>query len=277
MICTNQLHSHQIRSITALSKACQEIDGQFIPYYPHILSKPRASSCNILYYQGEQLVGFLSPFFFYDAACEIAIMVAPAYRRQGVARALIAEIKPLLQTEKIKTAIFSASHPQAWLADKGFQYKNSEYQMRLPLQQAIPIENTTCQFRFANTTDLANIFMLDEVCFGKKQYSSAHHLMSFLNHPNNCIIIAESAGRVIGKAHIADKRISDIAVLPELQGQGLGRAMLIFCVNHALTKKLAYLELDVETANKRAINLYTRLGFKVTNVCDFWSKLTDLL
>lgn len=276
MICTHQLHSHQLRNITALSKACQQVDGHFIPYYPHILSKPRMVPCNILYLEDTRLIGFLSVFFFYEKACEITVLVEPSHRRQGIAKAMIQEILPLL-SGKLETAFFSAVPSSTWLQDKGFHYQNTEYQMRLSLKTPLPFEETACQFRLATPADLGSIFKLDDVCFGKQQPFSTQQLINFINHPNNAIVIAELDHQIIGKAHVCDKRISDIAILPELQGQGLGRAMLIYCINNALSKGYRYLELDVETANKRAIQLYTKLDFKVTNSCDFWSKPINLL
>jgi len=67
---------------------------------------------------------------------------------------------------------------------------------------------------------------------------------------------------VVGILNRGEYYISNIAVYPEYRGMGIGTYLINFLKNKIKDRNLN-LVLDVETENKRAINLYKRLGFKV--------------
>ena len=87
------------------------------------------------------------------------------------------------------------------------------------------------------------------------------------------VIVAVKDQIPVGKAQLrwdAETTLSDIAVLPQLQGQGIGRSLIAHGINLSLGEGKTIQGLDVETRNQRALNLYTRLGFYIQNSCDFW-------
>jgi len=59
--------------------------------------------------------------------------------------------------------------------------------------------------------------------------------------------------------------ISNLAVLPECQGQGLGTAMLAACDRKARALGFTKVSLTVDVENARAFALYQRTGFKVVS------------
>ena len=61
--------------------------------------------------------------------------------------------------------------------------------------------------------------------------------------------------------------LSEIQILPEYQGQGVGSHTIKDRINYAKKSKLP-LRLQVLKQNKRAIDLYLRLGFIVTGNTD---------
>ena len=87
------------------------------------------------------------------------------------------------------------------------------------------------------------------------------HLL--LNDTNYQLFIAQKGGAPVGKAHVHyqhdSTRLTDIAILPALQGKGLGSALLAHCINGCLSINRSIISLDVETTNHQALNLYTRL------------------
>ena len=66
---------------------------------------------------------------------------------------------------------------------------------------------------------------------------------------------------VVGEAHILN-----ICVLPEKQGQGLGRDLLNYMVGLAREKRLETMFLEVRMSNKVARNLYDRVGFNEVGI-----------
>ena len=89
------------------------------------------------------------------------------------------------------------------------------------------------------------------------------------------IILAFKNNQLIGKAHLRWEKksttLSDIAIIPAHQGNGYGTALIAHCINHSLSEGTTLINLDVETHNLKALNLYTRLGFMIQNACDYWS------
>ena len=61
-----------------------------------------------------------------------------------------------------------------------------------------------------------------------------------------------------GVAHI-----TQVCVRPEMQGRGLGRELLVACLQRAAAGGCRGVSLTVTTANRNAVALYQRLGFQV--------------
>ncbi len=278
LIRTQQLDSQQLKQLDVLSNECKQVDGNTIPFYPHLLCKDRIIPSNLLFYKQQQLVGFLSAFFFYEDACEITMMVSPLFRHQGIAALLLYEISRLLTFQPIQQLIFSTPHGvnDAWFLKAGFQYKGSEYQMRMQQTSLLPLLDKSLTIRVATDADIPMLCAIDEACFPRQQTEMPLRFSSLLNDANYTIFIAHQHGVPVGKAHIFwqnndSVRLTDIAILPRVQGLGFGSELIKHCINHCVQAQKTTLILEVETSNKNALKLYTRLGFAVHNAHDYWT------
>lgn len=78
-------------------------------------------------------------------------------------------------------------------------------------------------------------------------------------------LVAEKDGRVIGYAGawiiLDESHITNIAVLKEARGQGIGRALTHGLLQYLSNLGAAYATLEVRKANEVAQNLYKSLGF----------------
>lgn len=273
---SNQLTTQQLKDLNTLTEECKKKDGSTPNLYLYLLEQPRTLPASVFYYENQKMLGFLSVYFFYDEAVEIALLIHPDFRRKGIAKQLLITMKPLLDIYNIKKLIFTTPTQQnkAWLSALGFSYQHSEYHMIRhdfsPLFQFT--QNVT--FREAQTEDIPTLCFLDEACFPKKQTELPERFQSVLNDRNYQIIVILHNNQLLGKAHIRwgaqNATFSDIAILPEHQGKGLGTALIAHCINTALKKDKLHISLDVETHNTKALNLYTRLGFIIQNACDYW-------
>lgn len=277
IICNNQLNDSQLNAVNRLAELCHEADKGVPKNYHHLLTQKRTTENNVLYFQEDNLLGFLSVYFFYDDACEISLMVDPTHRRQGIARQLLRTIMPLLKAKDIKTLIFSAppTIDKIWLSRLGFSYQNSEYQMQRHSYEPILIANPELTVRKASLEDIPALCVIDEACFPKHQANMIQRFNNLFNDSNYTILIALINETAVGKAHIRWQTngaiFSDIAILPHYQHQGWGGELLAYCINHALILGKTNLILDVETSNRNALKLYTRHGFKTTNINDYWA------
>ncbi|KTD24278.1 MULTISPECIES: GNAT family N-acetyltransferase [Legionella] len=282
-IYNNQLNPVQLDAVNQLASLCREVDGSTPPLYPHILEQKRLHDSNVLYFQDNTLVGFLSVYFFYADACEVSVIVAPSHRRQGIAKQLLRTIMPLLVAKQMNNLIFST--PEAvndeWLSRFGFIYHHSEYQMQRQSFEPILITKQILTVRKATEKDIPLLCHIDELCFPEEEDNMPVRFNTLLEENNYTILLAFRQGRAVAKAHIRWQEdsaiLSDIAVLPKYQRQGLGSELLSYCINHALSRGTTTLVLDVETSNQNALNLYTRHGFKTINATDFWTIATQAL
>lgn len=276
LIHNHQLNAQQLTELTTLSTECKNVDRNIVPTYQHLLGQNRPNSSNILYYQ-QHLIGFLSTFFFYDDACEIALMVAPAFRRQGVAINMLKEALPLVIAPHLKKLIFSTPHDlnNHWLSAHGFCYQHSEYQMRRDHSEPILNKTTSLVVRPATYDDIPILCLINDACFPTQPPDTPIRLHALLHDSLYQIFIAEQEGKPVGKAHICwqqdSARLTDIAVLPHVQKRGFGSILLGHCINYCLNAHQSNINLDVETQNQQALQLYTRLGFVVNNAYDYWT------
>ncbi len=280
---TNQLNDEQLKELEFLVSQCKKNDDSTPNVYTHILSQQRSLPACMLYYENQQLIGFLSVYFFYDDAVEVALMVHPSKRKKGIAKELIYSILPLVEYHNYHKLIFSSpSHlNDSWLKLKGLTYLHSEYYMERHDLNPILDDNKSLIFRNADANDIPILCAIDKACFPKHQADSVERFQHLISGRDYQILIAFKDNQPIGKAHLRWQEhgatLSDIAILPAQQGKGLGTALIAYCINTALSEGKPNLNLDVETHNLRALDLYTRLGFLTTNACDYWTiKLNQL-
>lgn len=281
LITNHRLTDSQLSELQQLTNLCQLTDGGLPIIYYNLLATQRDTPNNVLYYEGQNLIGFLSVYFFYEKACEISLLVTPTQRRQGLARELLKTILPLLEIKKITKIIFSfpVSSQKHWLSPSFFTYFQSEYHMERNSYETVIVSNSQLNVYKAEIASIDQLCEIDKQCFNSDKIMMSKRFNFLLNDPNYTILVAEYHNKIIGKAHIRweDNRalFSDIAILPDYQGKGLGGELLAQCINKALSLGKITLELDVETSNQSALNLYLRHGFKTTRTSDYWSISTQ--
>lgn len=74
---------------------------------------------------------------------------------------------------------------------------------------------------------------------------------------------------------VKDGYIDTIVVSPSHQGKGLGRKATEFAINKALEQNPTSVHLSVLGWNKKAIELYIKLGFKITKTVHFYRQFCD--
>lgn len=272
----NQLTLEELRRVNDLVERCNVRDGGSPMLYPNILIERRLTKNIIIYYQREQIVGFLGIYFFYKNACEISLLVAPNQRRQGLAKCMLRAILPLLGQKQICKLFFSTAKNanQIWLKKLGFLYDHSEYTMSRISNLPSERRKASARIYAANREDIPILCNLDEACFSGSRVEAAR-FETLLQDSHYRLFLAAQDTTVIGKVHFRwqneESFLSDLAVFPAYQGRGWGQELLSYCVNYSLSLGKSKLTLDVETSNTKALNLYLREGFSIAKATDFWS------
>ena len=78
------------------------------------------------------------------------------------------------------------------------------------------------------------------------------------------ILVADVDGRVVGFAATehGDNQITDLWVSPDAEGQGIGTALMAATEARIGLRGYDAVEIDVMTANRRALGLYEYLGYR---------------
>ncbi|MDE6967617.1 MAG: ribosomal protein S18-alanine N-acetyltransferase [Clostridia bacterium] len=115
--------------------------------------------------------------------------------------------------------------------------------------------------RIATKEDIKDIAQIENICF-KDAWSE---LMLVESLDNGCImLVAEKDNKVIGYAGIYPSGdITNIAVLPEVRGNGYGKKLVENLIEIARKNNIDTIFLEVRQSNRLAIKLYEKCGFKL--------------
>lgn len=121
--------------------------------------------------------------------------------------------------------------------------------------------------RQVNSGDVEQIVSLESQLFGADAWSAqlVHDELSASHR--HYIVAVDEQDAVRGYAGLfapgAEGDIQTIAVIPELRGQGVGRALMETLIEEARRRKVEQLFLEVRADNAVARALYDTLGFEI--------------
>lgn len=129
-----------------------------------------------------------------------------------------------------------------------------------------PSSPVDCAIRDAAPADLARLAILDSLTFDPLWHYSQRHLHEALL--NGQLLLAHAGSELIGYCALLLERanctISRLAVHPDYQGQGYGRALAIAGLQLAQAWGCSRAILNTQAANSRSQQLYRSLGFRPT-------------
>lgn len=123
--------------------------------------------------------------------------------------------------------------------------------------------------RLGTAEDLDALVRLEKAGFTVDQFPR-EQLRYLLNEAHTTVFIIEQQGRVCGAAIMAWRkkssmgRLYSIVIDPAVQGRGLGGKLLEACEDAAIKRGCERLSLEVRAHNSRAIAMYERHGYSIT-------------
>jgi len=121
--------------------------------------------------------------------------------------------------------------------------------------------------RLGRTADIDQLLEIEQVCFDTDRLSRRSFLR-FIKPGAHELLIVEDDHRILGyvlmlfKAGTNLARLYSIAVVPDAQGRGLSKVLLVEAEKAALLHRCAYLRLEVNINNMPALSLYRHAGFQ---------------
>ena len=78
--------------------------------------------------------------------------------------------------------------------------------------------------------------------------------------PQVNLVVYQDNDKIAGFAGVAGEKLEMLFVLPELMGKGIGKALLLYCID-----QLQVNTVDVNEQNEQATGFYQNMGFTIYN------------
>ncbi|WP_449460093.1 GNAT family N-acetyltransferase [Streptococcus suis] len=271
ILATNVLNPQQLSAAKTLISTVQSYDGTYRdPYLSNMLNFDPEMPAFFLAYQGEQLVGLLTVYAD-DEDVELAILVHPDYRRQGLARKLydcyqmktanypIASVT--FQTERV----FLDMHPDlapAWNLVEDTDTETWLGREREPYQFSQQAELTVS---LAQAHHADSIARCKTAAFGNDYEVALRYVREAIADADSLLYLLEHSGAVIGSCTVNistdDNYLYGLAIAPDQQQKGYGTYLVKAVINDLIRKNDKPFQIAVEDDNLIAKRLYENIGF----------------
>ena len=271
---THTLTDHQLLEVRALIAVCQKYDGTYRdPYLSNMLNFDPDMPAFFLYYEKGELVGLLTVYAD-DQDVEVAILVHPNHRRQGIARALYRSFEKETASYPIESVTFQTA--------RVFLEKYPEFASNWGLVEDEETETWLGKDRrpypLATVSNLdvllADRSYQDQISQLKFQAFSEEHeskevvdryVAKALKDPESRLYILLKNGQVIGTCTVDlssnTNYLYGLAIAELERGQGYGSYLAKSLVNQLIEQNDKAFQIAVEDSNVGAKRLYEKIGF----------------
>ena len=271
---TNTLNDHQLLEAKALIAICQKYDGTFRdPYLSNMLNFDPDMPAFFLYYEKGELVGLLT-IYADDQDVEVAILVHPNHRRQGIARALYRSFEKETASYPIESVtfqterIFLENHPD--FASNWGLVEDDETETWLGKdRRPYPLVNdSNLEVLLADRSYQDQISQLKFQAFSEEHESREvvdRYVAKALKDPESRLYILLKDGQVIGTCTVDLSSNTNyfygLAIAELERGNGYGSYLAKSLVNQLIEQNDKEFQIAVEDSNVGAKRLYEKIGF----------------
>ena len=283
LIVPDSLSKQQVSQVRTLASVCEARDGYGMEArldLGTLATRPQGSVSDVLWYESGQLVGFAGMNSYGDPSeVEATILVHPDFRRRGIGRRMARVVVRECQkcgVRRLLIVVPQESREGAGFAHMmGTRHSHSEYTMDLDVTRVPPFEtiHDPVELRPAGAEDVPVMAAIVASAFAEPVGEEEQALARLMKDSTRTTYLATQDGRPVGviQSAVSDERafIVHFAVRPEMQGQGIGRQMLMAIVHGLLNSGGKWITIEVETENRNALSLYQRCGFVTVNATDY--------
>ena len=271
---TNTLNDHQLLEAKALIAICQKYDGTFRdPYLSNMLNFDPDMPAFFLYYEKGELVGLLT-IYADDQDVDVAILVHPNYRRQGIARALYESFEKETASYPIESVtfqterIFLENHPD--FASNWGLVEDDETETWLGKdRRPYPLATiSNLEVVLADRSYQDQISQLKFQAFSEEHESREvvdRYVAKALKDPESRLYILLKNDQVIGTCTVDLSSNTNyfygLAIAELERGKGYGSYLAKSLVNQLIAQNDKEFQIAVEDSNVGAKRLYEKIGF----------------
>jgi ribosomal protein S18 acetylase RimI-like enzyme len=280
---TTALSAEQRAAVEALLAACnQDEQINLILNLEPAAFGSEATAENVdqfLAYDQGKLIGFARLDGWSEP--ELCGMVDPAHRRKGVGRALLAAAQAECRRRGLVQSLLicdeAGESGPAFAAAVGAILSYAEYRMRLD-QLAIDRSRPrypTLRLQPATTEDADLLTRIQSAAFGELEENVRPYVIRGLQQANRQYLLGLLDDQPVGMLRLGryehEADITAFGVLPETQGRGYGRQMLLDAIDLLLDEGWSQIMIDVVIENQNALKLYQSCGFRPVTTYGFYN------
>ena len=270
----NKLSQEELSEAKKLINCCQNYDGTYRdPYLSNMLNFNPDMAAFFLYYEKGELVGLLTVYAD-DQDVEVAILVHPNHRRQGIARALYRSFEKETASYPIESVTFQTErvflecHPDFvnnWglVEDEETETWLGKDRRPYPLATVSNLD-----VLLADRSYQDQISQLKFQAFSEEHESKEvvdRYVAKALKDPESRLYILLKNGQVIGTCTVDlssnTNYLYGLAIAELERGQGYGSYLAKSLVNKLIEQNDKEFQIAVEDSNVGAKRLYEKIGF----------------
>ena len=270
----NKLSQEELSEAKKLINCCQAYDGTYRdPYLSNMLNFNPDMPASFLYYEKGELVGLLTVYAD-DQDVEVAILVHPNHRRQGIARALYRSFEKETTSYPIESVTFQTErvflerHPDFvnnWglVEDEETETWLGKDRRPYPLATVSNLD-----VLLADRSYQDQISQLKFQAFSEEHESKEvvdRYVAKALKDPESRLYILLKNGQVIGTCTVDlssnTNYLYGLAIAELERGQGYGSYIAKSLVNKLIEQNDKEFQIAVEDSNVGAKRLYEKIGF----------------
>ena len=270
----NKLSQEDLSEAKKLINCCQAYDGTYRdPYLSNMLNFNPDMPAFFLYYEKGELVGLLTVYAD-DQDVEVAILVHPNHRRQGIARALYRSFQKETASYPIESVTFQTErvflerHPDFvnnWglVEDEETETWLGKDRRPYPLATVSNLD-----VLLADRSYQDQISQLKFQAFSEEHESKEvvdRYVAKALKDPESRLYILLKNGQVIGTCTVDlssnTNYLYGLAIAELERGQGYGSYLAKSLVNKLIEQNDKEFQIAVEDSNVGAKRLYEKIGF----------------
>ena len=270
----NKLSQEELSEAKKLINCCQAYDGTYRdPYLSNMLNFNPDMPAFFLYYEKGELVGLLTVYAD-DQDVEVAILVHPNHRRQGIARALYRSFEKETASYPIESVTFQTErvflerHPDFvnnWglVEDEETETWLGKDRRPYPLATVSNLD-----VLLADRSYQDQISQLKFQAFSEEHESKEvvdRYVAKALKDPESRLYILLKNGQVIGTCTVDlssnTNYLYGLAIAELERGQGYGSYIAKSLVNKLIEQNDKEFQIAVEDSNVGAKRLYEKIGF----------------
>ena len=271
---TNTLNDHQLLEAKALIAICQKYDGTFRdPYLSNMLNFDPDMLAFFLYYEKGELVGLLTVYAD-DQDVDVAILVHPNHRRQGIARALYGSFEKETASYPIESVTFQTErvflerHPE-FVSNWGLVEDEETETWLGKDRRPYPLATVSnLDVLLADRSYQDQISQLKFQAFSEEHESKEvvdRYVAKALKDPESRLYILLKNGQVIGTCTVDlssnTNYLYGLAIAGLERGKGYGSYLAKSLVNQLIEQNDKEFQIAVEDSNVGAKRLYEKIGF----------------